>query len=175
MMEKSTHLLGNLCWKCSKDLLPNSRYCSFCGVDQSRQESYFDIAVARKKTREINPIKIISNLHSFQLLAVVGGLLSLVPILIATLNLGRIFEIIEFYFGLNLAGYDTVLMGFSYASIALCLLVMVLPFLIQNPKTVGKVLFFSSFGILGLSILTGTVGFVMILAAGILALKQRRY
>ena len=163
----------SFCWKCDKDLLPHSRYCSFCGVDQSRQESGYDIVT--RKNREINPIKIILNIHSYQLLAVLGGFASTVPTLIAIVNLERIFEMIQFYFGLSLSGYDAILVGLGSVSIAISCLLMVIPFLIKKPKKVGKILFFSSFGVLILSVLTGALGFAILLTAGIFALKQRRY
>lgn len=163
----------NFCWKCDKDLLPQSKYCSFCGIDQSQQESDYDVVT--RKNREINPIKIILNIHSYQLLAVLGGLASLVPTLIAIVNLERIFELVQFYFGLNLSGYDAVLVGLGSVSIAISGLLMAIPFLIKKPKQVGKILFFSSFSVLVLSVITGVAGFAILLTAGILALKQRRY
>jgi len=50
---------------------------------------------------------------------------------------------------------------------------MTLPFVLKRPKQVGKFMFFSSFGVLIVSLLTGVVGFVLILAGGIIALKRR--
>ena len=95
--------------------------------------------------------------------------------MIAIVNLERIFEIVQFYFGLNLSGYDAVLVGLGSVSIAISGLLMAIPFLIKKPKQVGKILFFSSFSVLVLSVITGVAGFAILLTAGILALKQRRY
>ena len=163
------------CWKCDGKLLLNAKFCSFCGVDQTKQDFEVDIVASRKKRLEINPVKIISNLQSYQILVIFGGLASLIPILIALANLERIFEIIDFYYGVNLAAYSAGFAALGAISAALCLFDVVISFLMKKPKKLGKILFFSSFGILGLSVLTGSVGFVMILAAGIFALKQRRY
>ena len=171
-LEAQAEKEGNFCWRCSRKLMQNAQFCAFCGVDQNKE--FHGIAV-RKKIMQLNPITIISNLHSYQILAVIGGFFSLIPILFAITNLGRIFEIVEFYFGVNLSGYSVGFTGLGAVSASLCILVMTLPFLIKKSKKVGKILFFSSFGILVLSLFTGAVGFVMVLFAGMLALKQRRY
>lgn len=163
------------CWKCGKRLMQEARYCSFCGILQNNQESDIDTMQAKRKRLEINPVKIISNCQSYQILAVIGGAISLTAVLYAILNLDRIFEIIEFYSGRDLSGYGGELVMLGAISSCLSVLVMVLPFLIKKPKRVGKILFFSSFGILASSLLTGVIGFVIILVSGIFALKQRRY
>lgn len=164
----------NSCWTCDEGLMQNARFCAFCGVDQRRQESELDRILTRGKNIPLNPITVISNFRSYQILTVVGGFFSLIPILLAVSNLGRIFEIVEFYFGADLSRYSISFTGLGTISITLCVLVMILPFLIKKPKKVGKILFFSSFGILGLSLFTGVIGSVMILFAGILALKQKK-
>ena len=171
---KETIQEENNCWKCDGKLLLNAKFCSFCGVDQTRQNFEVDVVASRKKI-QINPVRIISNLQSYQILTVFGGLASLVPILIALANLERIFEIINFYYDVDLARYSAGFVGIGVASAILCIFDIVISFLMKKPKKIGKILFFSSFGILGLSVMTGSIGFAMILAAGIFALKQRRY
>ena len=171
---KETIQEENHCWKCDGKLLLNAKFCSFCGVDQTRQNFEVDVVASRKKI-QINPVRIISNLQSYQILTVFGGLASLVPILIALANLERIFEIINFYYDVDLARYSAGFVGVGVASAVLCIFDIVISFLMKKPKKLGKILFFSSFGILGLSVMTGSIGFAMILAAGIFALKQRRY
>ncbi|HUU48546.1 MAG TPA: zinc ribbon domain-containing protein [Nitrosopumilaceae archaeon] len=163
------------CWKCGKDLIQSASFCSFCGTDQNQKISDFEEAFSRRIKREYNPIKIISNFHSYQLLAVVGGFASLIPILIGISNIERILEIIEFYTGEDLSEFSVGFMALGVVSGILCSLVIVVPFWIKKPKKVGKFLFFSSFGILIFSIMLGVVGFVIILFAGVLALKKRRY
>ncbi|MCA9813194.1 MAG: hypothetical protein KC483_10105 [Nitrosarchaeum sp.] len=171
---KETIQEENNCWKCDGKLLLNAKFCSFCGVDQTRQNFEVDVVASRKKI-QINPVRIISNLQSYQILTVFGGLASLIPILIALANLERIFEIINFYYDVDLARYSAGFVGVGVASAVLCIFDIVISFLMKKPKKIGKILFFSSFGILGLSVMTGSIGFAMILAAGIFALKQRRY
>lgn len=174
-LEKDTGKEKNFCQECGNKLMKNAQFCAFCGIVQKKQESEFDRIISRKKRILLNPIRVISNFHSYQILAVVGVFCSLIPILFAVSNLGRIFEIIEFYFNADLSRYDIIFMGLGAISASICIIVMVLPFLMKKPKKVGKILFFSSFGILGFSLFTGTIGFVMVLFAGILALKQRKY
>ena len=165
----------NNCWKCDEKLMCDAKFCSFCGIDQTKQNFDVDIVVSRKKRLQINPVKIISNMQSYQILTVFGCLATLIPIFIVLGNLERVFEIIDFYYDVNLAMYSAGFIALGIASAFLCMLDVVISFLLKKPKKVGKILFFSSFGILGLSVLTGSIGFAMILTAGIFALKQRRY
>lgn len=165
----------NSCWKCSKELAKSSEFCSFCGVKQNHEVSEFDQVLSRRIKREYNPIKIISNFHSYQILAVIGGLAALIPILISASYMERIIELIEFYTGQDLSGFFIAFMAIGVISGILCSVVIVVPFWIKKPKKVGRILFFSSFGILIFSIFVGIVGFVIILFAGILALKKRKY
>lgn len=166
---------NNLCWKCKEDLVKPARYCSFCGADQINEISDFDTVVSRRSKREYNPLKIISNFYSYQILAVLGGLVCLISILFAISNIERIFELIEFYSGQNLSGFLLGFLGIGAVSALWCLLVIVIPFWIKKPKKIGKFLFYSSFVILIISLMVGIVGFPIILFSGILALKKRRY
>ena len=166
---------NNPCWKCGKELVESASFCSFCGTDQNQKISDFEEAFSRRIKREYNPIKIISNFHTYQLLAVVGGFAALIPILMGVSNIERILEIIEFYTGKDLSEFSVGFVALGVVSGILCSLVIVVSFLIKKPKKVGKFLFFSSFGILIFSIMLGIVGFPIILFAGILALKKRRY
>ena len=166
---------GNPCWKCGKDLTPSSKFCSFCGIKQDQEGSEFDLAISRRLKRVYNPLKMVSDLHSYQILAVIGGLAAIIPILIAMSSMERILELIEFYTNRDLSRFVIGFAALGGISGLLCSVVMVVPFWIKKPKKVGKVLFFSSFGILIFSVAVGIVGFVIILFAGILALKKRRY
>ncbi|MGI9566722.1 MAG: zinc ribbon domain-containing protein [Nitrosopumilus sp.] len=166
---------GNPCWKCGKDLTRSSKFCSFCGIKQDQPDSEFDLALSRRLKRVNNPLKMISNLHSYQILAVIGGFAALIPILIAMSNMERILEIIEFYTNRDLSGFTIGFIALGGISGLLCSVVILIPFWVKKPKKVGKILFFSSFGILIFSVAVGIVGFVIILFAGILALKKRRY
>lgn len=163
------------CWKCGKNITQTSQFCSFCGVKQNQLDSEFDQALSRRSKRAYNPLELISNLHSYQILAVIGGLAALIPILVAVSSMERIFEIIEFYTSRDLSGFAIGFMALGGISGLLCSVVIVVPFWIRKPKKTGKILFFSSFGILIFSVGIGIAGFVIILFAGILALKKRRY
>ena len=173
--EPSSGGSGWICWRCGEKLVPSAKFCSFCGSKQVQEHSEFEQILSRRTKREYNPLKIVLNFHSYQILAVLGGLAALIPILAVTLNLNRVFEIIEFYTGRDLSGFAAGFAALGGFSGALCVLVLVIPFLIKKPKKVGKILFFSSFGILFSSIFVGMAGFVLVLFAGIFALKKRRY
>jgi len=164
-----------LCWKCNEKLSQSATYCSNCGADQNQKESDFDTVLSRRLKREYNPLKIISNFHSYQILAVIGSLVAFIPILIAISNIERILELIEFYTGRDFSEFLLGFLGIGFVSGVLCFLVIVVPFWIKKPKKVGKFLFYSSFGILIISLIVGIAGFPIILFAGILALKKRRY
>jgi hypothetical protein len=163
----------NSCWKCKKEITENSKYCSFCGVDQNQKKSEFDQVLSRRIKMSYNPLKLISNFHSYQILAVVGGFAALIPILIVMNNLENILESIKFYTGQNFSEFTIGFTVMGTISVILSCLVMIVPFLIKKPKKVGRILFFSSFGILVFSIFLGIVGFVIILFTGIVALKRR--
>ena len=165
----------NSCWNCKKEMESSARFCSYCGTDQNLKKNDFAEVLSRRKKIEYNPFKIISNLHSYQILSVIGGLCALIPILISLLNLERIFEVLEFYSGRDFSDLYTGFVVLGIISGIWSLLVMIIPFWIKKPKKVGKFLFFSSIGILILSLMTGVVGFVIILFSGIFALKKRRY
>lgn len=165
----------NSCWKCGNEFMQAARFCSFCGIEQKQASSEFEQISSRRLKQEHNPLKLVSNFYSYQVLAVFGGLVALIPILIAILNMERIFELVEFYTGNDLSEFFVGFMALGVVSSILCTLVIIAPVWIKKPKKVGKVLFFSSFGILFFSILVGIVGFPIILFAGIMALKKRRY
>lgn len=173
MEKNSSQNVNNSCWKCGKELADNSKYCSFCGIEQNKSE--FDQVLSRRMKSQYNPLKIILNFHSYQILAVIGGLVGLIPILIGIGNLENILNSIEFYTGRDLSKYIVTLGSMGIISGIMCCFAMAIPFLIKKPKKVGRILFFSSFGILILSIIVGIGGFVIILFAGIMALKKKRY
>lgn len=163
------------CWKCEKRLVKYSQFCSFCGVRQDRKDSKFIQELSKKVRQEYNPLKIFSNFQSYQLLVIIGGIAGIIPILIATSNLDRILEIIEFYTGRDLSGFIDMFRAFGIISTGLCLFAIVVSFVIKKTKKVGRILFFLSFMILISSLVIGIAGFTIILFAAITALKKRRY
>jgi len=164
-----------LCWNCKKGLVQSSKFCSFCGVRQDQKDSKFIQCLSRQIRQENNPLKIISNFHSYQILAIIGGLAGMIPILIATSNIDRILEIINFYTGRDLSGFVDGFRAFGIISIGLCFFAVVVSFVIKKSKKVGRILFFLSFMILFFSLMVGVAGFAIILFAAIMALKKRRY
>jgi hypothetical protein len=164
-----------ICWNCKNELGFNAKFCFSCGADQEQKGADFTEVLSRRRKMMYNPLKIILGVHSYQILSIIGGVCALVPILYALLSLDRLFEIIEFYTNRNFAGLVSGITALGIISSAWSFLVMIIPLIVKKPKKVGKFLFFSSFGILVCSLVTGIVGFVMILFAGILALKKRRY
>ena len=163
------------CWNCKKELESLAKFCSFCGANQDLTNSEFSEVLSRRKKTEYNPLKIISNLHSYQILSIIGGISVLIPVLIALSSIERIFEVIEYYSNRDFSDFVIGITLLGGISTIWSILVMIIPFLIKKPKKVGKFLFFSAFGILFCSLMTGVVGFVIILFAGIFALKKRRY
>ena len=160
------------CWTCSEEVEPSAKFCSFCGANQNQTISDFDKVNSNVINRKNIPRRIILNFHSYQILAIIGGLAALIPILIGILNIERIFELTEFYTGRDFSSFDLAIISSGVVSYILCLLVIVISFLIKEPKKVGRFLIYLSFGILIFSILSGIIGFGIILFAGILALKK---
>lgn len=166
---------NNLCWKCSEEIITSARFCSQCGADQNQKISNLDENFKGIINRKYYPTRIISKLHSYQLLAIIGGLAALIPILIGVSSIERIFELTEFYTGRDISSFYFAFISFGVVSGILCLLVIGFSFWIKKPKKVGKFLIYSSFGILIFSILSGMVGFAIILFAGLLARKKEDF
>lgn len=166
---------GITCWKCEKELVEFSKFCSFCGVRQDQKDSELIQKLSIKVRQGFNPLKIISNFQSYQILTVLGGLACIIPILIIISNLDRILEIIEFYTGRDLSGFADLFRTFGIISTGLGIFAIVISAVIKKSKKVGRILFFVSFMVLIFSLTTGIAGFAIILFASITALKKRRY
>lgn len=160
------------CLVCSERIEESAKFCSFCGANQNKTISDFDEIDSSEINKKNIAVRTIFNFHAYQILAIIGGLAGLIPILIGILNIERIFELTEFYTGRDFASFDLAIISSAVVSYILCLLAIVISFLIKEPKKVGKFLIYLSFGILIFSILSGIAGFVIILFAGILALKK---
>lgn len=159
------------CWGCGEIIPDNSNYCSFCGVKHyQRTETSF----VRKNKRFI-PIQFLLGLQFYQILAVLGGLSGLIPVLYAISRIENILYSLEYYTGQDISGWTHILIAGGIVSSILSCFVISVPFIIKKPTRVGRILFFTSFGILITSVLVGTVGFVLTLVSGLMALKSRRY
>ena len=162
------------CWKCGKVLVQNSKFCSFCGVRLDKTGSKSVQGLSRI-TQEYNSLKILSNFHSYQILAVIGGLAGMIPILIATSNIDRVLDVIAFYTGRDLSGFVDWFRALGILSAGLCFFAITASFIIKKSKKSGRILFFLSIAILISSLMVGVAGFVILLSAAIMALKKRRY
>jgi len=159
------------CWNCSKENLPDSTYCGFCGIileSKYAKRSFFG-GIDR------NLLNAFSGIHLYQILAVLGGLAVLVPVMYGISNIDGILDSLDFYTGYDLSNYSSLIVASGVLAGVISAFDMVIPFIWRKPKTVGKILFFSSFPVLVFSLVTGIVGFIMILVSGILAIKKRRY
>jgi uncharacterized membrane protein len=162
------------CWNCEKLLDSSVIYCPVCGVKQIKQS--FEIpSVQHASNNNFNPMNLIGKIGSYQILAIIGGLAALIPILYAASRLDDILYSIGYYTDSDLSGITGIFIFAGVVSSLLCFFVMAVPFVIKNSRKVGRILFFASFAILVTSILTGIVGFVIILIASLVAFKKRRY
>ncbi|MGI0064640.1 MAG: hypothetical protein ACREAL_07195 [Nitrosopumilaceae archaeon] len=161
------------CPKCENTILPSSNYCSFCGIPQQK---YFDAEVfsSRFSSRAF-PFRFHLGVNFYQLLAILGGLTALAPSLVAVYTIDRILVSLESYTGRDLSGFTNLFIAAGIATGVLCIFAIAISFLIKKPKKVGKILFFISFMILGISLGVGVVGFALIMLAGIIALQRRHY
>lgn len=161
------------CPKCGNTILQSSNYCSFCGIPQQK---YFDAEVFSSRFRSRSfPFRFHFGVNLYQLLAILGGLATLIPSLVAVYTIERILFSLESYTGLDLSGFTNLFIAAGIATSVLCIFVIAISFLIKKPKKVGKILFFVSFAILIISLGVGVVGFTLILLAGIVALQRRHY
>ncbi|MFB5608292.1 MAG: zinc ribbon domain-containing protein [Candidatus Nitrosomaritimum yanchengensis] len=159
------------CKKCNGELLTGAKFCSFCGTEQNRY-SDFDEVLSRRKLLDQSR-KILAKIRAYHILAVAGGFAVLIPVFVAISSIDRIEELIIFYFDYDISEFENFFYGLGTISILWSLFVIVLPFVLKRPKQVGKFLFFSSFVLLLVSLLSGIMGFVLILIGGIIALKRR--
>lgn len=159
------------CWACGQIITNNSNYCSFCGVKHYQQEEARFI----RKTKRFLPIQFLVRLQFYQILAVIGGLSGLIPVLYALSRMDNVLYLVEYYAGQDISGWTNTLVAGGIVSSILSCVAIAIPFVIKRPTTAGRVLFFTSFGVLITSILVGSIGFVLTLVAGLIALKSRRY
>ena len=160
------------CKKCNGELVAGAKFCSFCGTEQKTYSDFDEVLSRRKQLRE-QSLRFIQKIRLYQILAVLGGIAVLIPVGSAVSSIDRLTELAIFYFSYDISGFANLLYVLGAFSIVWSFLVMIFPFIIKKPKKVGKFLFFSSFGILVVSLFTGVVGFVLILIGGIIALKRR--
>jgi hypothetical protein len=172
--EDQLNQTNNPCLMCSEEIEASAKFCSFCGANQNQTMLDSDEVSSNRINKKNSFFKKILNFHSYQILAVIGAIAALIPILIGISNIERVFELTEFYTGRDFSSFDSAIISSGIVSYLLCLLVIAISFLVKNPKKVGGFLIYLSFGILIFSLLSGIVGFVIILFAGILAIKKEK-
>jgi hypothetical protein len=163
------------CWNCRKDISELSNYCSFCGITQNKQVIKKKSFLSNLINHRFNPLYHIINLNSYQIIAVIGGLAALLPILAATSRMEDIVFSIESYTGKDSSYLFNIFRAAGITSSILSCIVIVITFVIKKPKRIARILFFTAFAILITSIMIGIVGFALILWASIIAFKKRRY
>lgn len=167
---KSPKLIN--CRNCSTSIAEDAKFCTLCGT---RQERVFQNYNVTKIVKRYNPLQFISRPNSYQSLAIIGGLVAIIPVLFIVARMEPLLEAINYETGMDLSGLATVFISLGVISSILSAIAIGITFLVKNPKKVGRMLFFIAFGILATSILIGIVGFVVILISSNVAYKKRHY
>lgn len=167
---KSPKLIN--CRNCSTSIAEDAKFCTLCGTRQERTFQNYDV---KKIVKRYNPLKFISRPNSYQSLAIIGGLMAMIPVLFIVARMEPLLEAINYETGIELSGLASVFISLGIISSILSFIAIIITFLIKNPKKVGRMLFFIAFGILVTSILIGIVGFVIILISSNIAYKKRHY
>jgi hypothetical protein len=128
-----------------------------------------------KMVKRYNPIQFISIPNSYQSLAIIGGLMAMIPVLFIVARMEPLLDAINYETGSDLSGLTTVFISLGIISSILSAIAIAITFLIKNPKKVGRMLFFIAFAILATSIMVGVVGFIVILISSNVAYKKRHY
>jgi hypothetical protein len=160
------------CFNCKNIISKSDNFCSFCGTSQHQR--YIDDGLISSRL-PFNPFRFRPTLNSYQILSIIGGFAALIPIAIAVYNIESLLFEVELYTGRDFSDFTYLFMAAGIVSGALSIFVIIIPFLIKKPKKAGKILFFTAFPILIISLGVGIVGFVVIILSSILALKKRYY
>ncbi len=160
------------CRNCSTSIPKSAKFCTLCGTSQKREPAQFNMIEIVKK---YNPFQILSRPNSYQILAIIGGLAVMIPVLFILSRIDPLLETINYYTERDISGLAGVFMFLGTLSSILSVIVIVVTFVVKNPRKVGRILFFTAFAVLVTSVLTGVVGFVFILLASNVAYKRRHY
>jgi len=155
------------CRTCSTSILESAVFCPLCGTRQNG-ENY---AIIKK----INPLAIIPKPRSYQTLAIIGALTTMIPVLFIVARLDPLLAAIEFDTGRDMSNMAGLFMSLGVISSVLSVIVVIITIVVKNPKKIGRILFFMAFGILASSVLIGVVGVVFILISSKNAYKKRYY
>ena len=160
------------CRNCSTSIPKSAKFCTLCGTSQKREPAQFDMIEIVKK---YNPFQILSRPNSYQILAIIGGLAVMIPVLFILSRIDPLLETINYYTERDISGLAGVFMFLGTLSSILSAIVIAVTFVVKNPRKAGRILFFTAFAVLVTSVLTGVVGFVLILFASNVAYKRRHY
>ncbi len=158
------------CNNCGTGIPRLAKYCNLCGARQKRE--YSDII---KIAKRYNPLQVISRPNSYQTLAIIGGLTAMIPVLFIVARMDPLLEAINYETEMDLSEMAGFFVFLGIISSVLSAMSIGVTFLVKNPRKVGRILFFMSFGILTSSIMIGVVGFFFILLASNIAYKKRHY
>jgi hypothetical protein len=160
------------CRNCSTSIAEDAKFCTLCGTRQERTFQNYDVS---KIVKRYNPLQFISRPNSYQSLAIIGGLVAMIPVLFIVARIEPLLEAINYETGNDLSGLVTIFISLGIISSILSASAIAITFLIKNPKKVGRMLFFIAFAILVTSIFIGILGFVVILISSNRAYKKRHY
>ena len=155
------------CRTCSSGIPQSAKYCPLCGSRQSKDEESI--------VKKFNPLQFIPKPRSYQTLAIIGALTAMIPILFIIARINPLLLSIEYDTGKDISGMVGAIVSLGAISSALSIIVVIITFVVKNPKKVGRILFFMSFAILLSSIFVGVIGFIVILMASKNAYKKRYY
>ena len=158
------------CHRCNADISVSATYCSSCGVRKD-----FEQKETRTLIKKYSPLHILHVPKSYQILATMGGLTVILPVLFIVSRIDPLLIAINYETGSDISELAGVFIFLGVFSSVLSAISIVITFVVKNSKKVGKVLFFMSFAILITSILIGVVGFVLLLLASNFAYKKRYY
>jgi len=160
------------CHNCSTSIAEDAKFCTLCGTRQERTFKNYNMT---KMVKRYNPIQFISIPNSYQNLAIIGGLMAMIPVLFIVARMEPLLDAINYETGSDLSGLITVFISLGIISSILSAIAIAITFLIKNPKKIGRILFFIAFAILATSIMIGVVGFIVILISSNVAYKKRHY
>lgn len=155
------------CRTCSSSIPETSKYCTFCGSKQDKND--------QNNIKKFNPLTFIPKPRSYQTLAIIGAVMTMIPVLFIVARLDPLLVAIEFDTGRDLSDIAGLFIALGIISSTLSIFAVIVTFVVKNPKKVGRILFFMAFGILASSILIGIIGVVFILISSKNAYKKRHY
>lgn len=155
------------CRTCSSSIPESAKYCPLCGTGQKSD--------GHSRVKKFNPLHLIPKPRSYQILAIIGALTAMIPVLFIVARMDPLLFAIEYDTGRDLSDIAGVFVSLGIISSVLSVIAVAITFVVKNPKKVGRILFFIAFAILLSSITIGIIGFIFILISSKNAYKKRYY